>query len=139
MTDTDNHRIQRFTPEGDYIATWGTADPSDAPGDFRRPVGILVVGDAVYVTDQGNNRVQVIDIDGNVLNTWGEKGEADGQFNAPTGIAQDNDGYIQIVDILNRRVQVFTLEGAHIRTWNGSGTAAGPFTMPVAVTVFPRE
>ncbi len=43
--------------------------------------------------------------DGEFVSKWGERGEGDGQFNLPSGIAVAPDGSIYVADQTNHRVQ----------------------------------
>ena len=56
--DSKNHRIQIYSPEGEYINSFGTY--GDGYGELNLPWGIHVdeFGD-VYVADWGNNRVKI--------------------------------------------------------------------------------
>lgn len=57
VADFYNHRVQKFGPDGDFRAEWGTG--GDRPGEFDRPTDVAVGPDGrVYVVDYGNNRVQ---------------------------------------------------------------------------------
>lgn len=64
VTDTDNERVQVFTPEGGFVRAFGArgADGSagSGPGEFAKPYGAAsdCLGN-VYVTEQENRRVQV--------------------------------------------------------------------------------
>ena len=88
--DYGNNRIQIFSKDGDFIASWGAAGSS--PGQFDGPA--VVAFDAqgnVYVTDSGNHRVQKFTGNGTFLTQWGREGQADGQFSMPEGLP---DGYL---------------------------------------------
>lgn len=50
---------------------------------------------------------QVFDSTGQFLYSFGSKGEHNGQFNAPTGIALDSLDNIIVADWGNSRVQVY--------------------------------
>src|SRR5688572_17979175 len=57
VTDTNNHRIQKFTSDGKFITKWGTEGNKD--GEFSIPEGIdLDSHENVYVADTGNSRIQ---------------------------------------------------------------------------------
>ena len=57
VTDWNNHRIQKFTPEGVFVSQWGTYGTAD--GQFDVPVGVAVASDgSAYVADTYNNRIQ---------------------------------------------------------------------------------
>ncbi|MBD0306003.1 MAG: hypothetical protein ICV76_05560 [Nitrospiraceae bacterium] len=57
VSDTGNHRIQKFDREGNYITQWGGFGNSD--GQFNFPYGVAVdARGSVFVVDSGNTRVQ---------------------------------------------------------------------------------
>jgi predicted membrane-bound mannosyltransferase/DNA-binding beta-propeller fold protein YncE len=108
VTDTWNHRIQKFTADGRFIKTWGTFGQGETPESFYGPRGLAVDAKGrVYVTDTGNKRVVVFDADGNYLAQFGSAGFQPGQFDEPVGIAIDRNGYVYVADTWNQRVQVF--------------------------------
>jgi hypothetical protein len=54
-----NNRIQRFEPDGKWIANWGTS--GFEPGMLNQPWGLVVDSqDRVHVLDSNNHRVQRI-------------------------------------------------------------------------------
>ena len=62
VTDTYNHRIQKFTNNGQFVGQWGSQGSSD--GQFNFPDRIAIdISDFIYVTDDGNGRIQKIDDD----------------------------------------------------------------------------
>lgn len=108
VTDTWNHRIQKFTADGRFIKTWGTFGQGETPESFYGPRGLAVDAKGrVYVTDTGNKRVVVFDADGNYLTQFGSAGFQPGQFDEPVGIALDRNGYVYVADTWNQRIQVF--------------------------------
>jgi DNA-binding beta-propeller fold protein YncE len=57
IVDSQNHRIQKLTPESTFIASWGSQGNGNGP--FETPMDIAVDGGGnIYVTDTGNHRVQ---------------------------------------------------------------------------------
>ena len=49
----DNHRIQKFSSDGTFLATWGSYGSGN--GQFYYPGGVAVDGSGnVYVADTGN-------------------------------------------------------------------------------------
>jgi sugar lactone lactonase YvrE len=79
------------------------------PGYFNNPTDIAIDnrnGD-IYVVDTGNNRVQRFNSEGNFLSEFGQFGSENGSFNAPWGIAIDNQGFVYVSDSKNARVQKF--------------------------------
>ena len=54
--------------------------------------------------------MQVFDPDGSFLRTWGSRGNSEGLFADPVGIAIDASGNVYVVDMGNDRVRVFNVE-----------------------------
>ena len=57
VTDTGNHRIEKFDKEGNFITQWGGF--GNGKGQFNFPYGIAVdVKGSVFAVDSGNTRVE---------------------------------------------------------------------------------
>jgi predicted membrane-bound mannosyltransferase/sugar lactone lactonase YvrE len=111
VTDTWNHRIQKFTADGRFITQWGTFGQAETATAFWGPRDITIDDKGwLYVTDTGNKRVVVFDEDGNFITEFGSAGLLAGQFDEPVGIAVDSDGRVYVADTWNQRVQVFELD-----------------------------
>ena len=127
MTDTLNHRVQKFDSQGHFLAKFGTG--GSQPGQFSSPMGIAVDGQGrIYVAERGNSRVQVLDPEGRPLGTFGsctapptllsmlrsgarkkQLGEHHIQFNEPYGIAIDGQARVFVTDNGAHRVQRLAL------------------------------
>jgi uncharacterized protein (TIGR03663 family) len=109
VADTWNHRIQKFTPDGKFIRTWGFGiSQTEDPFGFYGPRAVAVNAQGhVFVTDTGNKRIVVFDSDGNFLTKFGETGLELGQFDEPVGLAVDSAGMVYVADTWNQRIQVF--------------------------------
>jgi len=90
VCDRENHRVQIFDPEGEYIEEW---TDMDLPGDVW-----ITDDNMIYVVEQGGSgRVGV----------WTEKGELISRFagtegdviQAPHGICVDDEGSIYVAEI----------------------------------------
>jgi DNA-binding beta-propeller fold protein YncE len=109
VSDTWNHRIQKFTADGAPLLTWGHYGQAETPDAFWGPRGIDVDSQGkVYVADTGNKRIVVFDASGNFIAQFGQVGIEAGQFDEPTDIAVDSIGNVYVADTWNQRVQVFT-------------------------------
>ena len=134
VVDTGNHRIQKFTSDGNFVLKWGSNGTGD--GQFSSPYGIAVdSSNYVYVADSGNHRIQKFTSDGNFVLKWGSNGTGDGQFSSPYGIAVDSSNYIYVVDNWNHRIQKFTSDGTFVLKLGSNGTNNGQFNYPEGIAV----
>lgn len=63
ILDTGNHRVQKFSPEGIYMATFGRQ--GQGPGEFSYPDSIDIDdADRIWVSDPWNKRIQVLTSEG---------------------------------------------------------------------------
>jgi predicted membrane-bound mannosyltransferase/DNA-binding beta-propeller fold protein YncE len=108
VADTWNHRIQKFTADGEFVTLWGSRTVAEGTLAFYGPRAIAVDGEGrVFVADTGNKRIVVFDSDGGYLTQFGTAGAGPGNFDEPVGIALDSDGRVFVADTWNRRVQIF--------------------------------
>ena len=108
VTDWGNHRIQKFTSDGNFISQFGSKG-SD-PGQLNRPHGITIdtAGTGlVYVSEWGNDRVSVFTSDGVFVNSFGSEGSRIDQFYSPIGLKFDKKGFLYICDYCNKRVVIY--------------------------------
>jgi uncharacterized protein (TIGR03663 family) len=110
VADTWNHRVQKFTSDGEFITAWGYFGQTNEPFAFWGPRDIATDPDGnVYVSDTGNKRIHVFSPQGEFLREFGGAGFAPGQFDEPVGIAIDPEsGMVFIADTWNQRIQSFT-------------------------------
>ena len=121
VADTWNHRIQKFSPEGEFLLTWGHFGQAESPEAMWGPRDVAVDAEnRVYVTDTGNKRILVFSSNGQYVTQFGSVGMGLGELDEPVGIALDEQGVVYIVDTWNQRVQVFVPDE--------SGTAFTPMT-----------
>jgi tripartite motif-containing protein 71 len=132
VADTKNHRIQKFSSEGDFLLSFGSQ--GSEKGQFKEPTGVGVGRNGtVYVADTWNHRIQVFDADGKFLFEF--KGGNEG-FWAPKDVAVDSKGDIHVTDTGYHRIQKFSKEGKFLMSWGGKGeTVPGVFSEPVGLFV----
>lgn len=142
LADTGNQRIRAVRSQtGSGGATiWtvstlagnGTAGFADGPGAlarFNNPQGVAVdAGGVVYVADTANNRIRRIASDGTVSTLAGDgtPGLQNGagsqaRFNAPQGVATDNQGNVYVADTGNAAVRMIN-GGGTVTTLAGDGS-----------------
>ena len=108
VSDTWNHRIQKFTADGKFITAWGVFGLTDTPGGLYGPRGVTVDSQGrVFVADTGNKRIVIYDADGNILGQFGSEGFGQGELYEPVDVKIDQNGYAYVTDTWNQRIQVF--------------------------------
>ena len=109
VVDTFNHRIQKFSSNGQFIKTLGIFAQGTGPDSIWGPRGIAVdLNGNVVIADTGNKRVVIYDKDLNYITQFGGAGFEAGQFDEPVGIDVSDAGLIAVADTWNRRVQLFS-------------------------------
>ena len=112
VADTWNHRIQKFSADGQFLTAWGFFGQGETPFALWGPRDIAIDANGmVYVTDTGNKRVVVYDPEGGYIAQFGTVGFEQGQFDEPVGISVDAEGRVYVADTWNQRVQVFEPAG----------------------------
>ena len=154
VADTQNHRIQKFTPQGKFVRMWGRnggdGTPGVGPGEMDQPRGLATdpFGN-VWVADHENARVLKFDNDGRLLLQLGANGgdgsygEGVGEFNSPRGICSDPQGFIYVADDVNHRIvklrndtgQFVWVAGKPGGPASGAGTGPGEFKLPYGCAV----
>ncbi len=133
VADAGNHRIGRFSPEGE-LRGWidGTAGTAGAEAgtvglvevvgqgegagseagalgsELRYPYGVLAVGDGtMLIAEYGRNQVRRVDLeDGRTIGVWGRPGREIGELMTPWAVAMDG-RMVYVVDTGHDRVQGF--------------------------------
>jgi DNA-binding beta-propeller fold protein YncE len=129
VSDTWNHRIQKFDGQGNFLTMWGRFDSTGGelgtPGVFYGPRSLAIGQDGnLYVMDTGNKRVQVFTPDGAFFAQYGGGGVIEGRFDEPVGLGQDAAGNWYIADTWNRRIQKFDRTFRYLAQWPVYGWAS---------------
>jgi predicted membrane-bound mannosyltransferase/DNA-binding beta-propeller fold protein YncE len=143
VSDTWNHRIQKFSEDGQPLTTWGQygqplPDDPASKSFFWGPRGIAVDSQGrVFLADTGNKRIVVSDSEGNFITEFGTGGLDPGQFDEPVGVAVAEDGTVFVTDTWNQRIQSFVpnedgtiylpLQQWDVNAWFGQSLDNKPF------------
>jgi len=94
-------RVQRFAADGKYESGWRMPET-----EHGKPIGMSVHPDGrLLVADTHYHRVLIFDRNGKQLGSFGCEGVGDGQFQFPTDVAVDAQGFIYVSEYhLNDRV-----------------------------------
>lgn len=122
VVDTWNHRVQKFTSDGQFVTTWGQYGVVDgAVGGsqmFWGPRAVTISPDGlILVSDTGNKRIIAFTPNGELVAQWGGKGVGDGLLEEPVGVAIVASGTIYVADTWNQRIQVFDNQYRYLRKW----------------------
>ncbi|WP_197440178.1 peptidyl-alpha-hydroxyglycine alpha-amidating lyase family protein [Polystyrenella longa] len=125
--------VQCYTPDGEFVRTWGA-------GDFKDPHHIRIDDEgSIWVADFGLHIVQKYTPEGKLLMELGEKnvkGEDKTHFNMPTDMVIGPNGDIFVTDGYgNRRIVHFDKNGQYIKEWGSYGTGRGQFVLPHAIVM----
>ncbi|MBK8452865.1 MAG: 6-bladed beta-propeller [Thiofilum sp.] len=128
VSDTDNHRVQKFNANGQFVSNWGQY--GEGLGDFWYPLGLAIdTNNNIYVADSYNHRIQKFTNTGVFIASYGEYGSNNGQFKYPEDVALDNVGNIYVVDTDNNRIQKLNSNGVYITKWGSSGSNNSQFSL----------
>ncbi len=134
VTDSRNHQIQVFGIDGIFIFKWGSEGQGD--GQFNHPCGVAVLArsqdrgyptqDLVYVIDRDNHRVQVFTVEGVFIRKWGTRGDSQGEFDTPYGVAvHPSRDLVFISEMFGHRIQAFRSDGTFLFERGGSDDGYG--------------
>jgi outer membrane protein assembly factor BamB len=141
ITDVGDHRVMKFSKEGELLLELGVKGEADVTRDrFNRPADIAFgpSGD-IYVAEQGedeeamgfgHSRIVHLAADGTYLGEWGTPGTGESQFHFIHSVAVDSQGRVYVSDRENNRVQIFDAEGRFLREWTHLGSTMSIFITP---------
>jgi DNA-binding beta-propeller fold protein YncE len=103
VADRENHRIQIFTLQGEFITQWT---------DFRecKPCTVFIDNDDIVYVPELHQRMSILTIDGKLLARWGRNEPTDepGYFFAAHTACTDSHGDLYVGEVLDgQRIQKF--------------------------------
>ena len=133
VSEFANNRVQEFSPEGNFITTFGAA--GSGPGQFSHPEGLAISSSGtIYIADSANNRVQ----------EWApakgagepptyatsltryENGEV--KLSGPNGVAvEQSSGNFWVSESAQDRVLEFNPARKYLRQFGEEGSGQGQF------------
>jgi DNA-binding beta-propeller fold protein YncE len=135
VSDSNNNRVQKFSPQGGFISMFGGA--GHGPLEFQEPNGLAVDSKGnIYVADVNNHRVQKVTGTGQFITDW--RGPPPG-FYGPRDVWVTPDDFVYVIDQGRSRVVKFDQNGNVLASWGSQGPGDLQFDEPTSVTVDPRR
>ncbi len=135
IADTGNKRIQKFSPDGQFLKAFGGG--GIIPGSFEEPVGLDVDQQGnIYVADTWNRRIQKFDSNFNPLTQWDVIGwESESVVNKPY-LTVDTQGRVLISDPESYRIVAYDgTTGEVLVTWGQYGQDLSTFKLPTGLDI----
>ncbi len=157
VADSGHHRVLECTHSGRILRQFGMATADFIDGDleqaaFRRPQGLSLVREALYVADTGNHALRRIELRSGRVETLCGNGRAgeptEGLVNTPRAVALNqpqavaaSESEVHIAMAGDNRIWTYSLSDHQMRCLAGSGkldlgdgaAAMASFAQPVAL------
>ena len=106
ITDCSNHRVQVFTPSGQFLRIFGNC--TDIPFKLQYPVGIYYTPDNhLLISSNGNHCVLVFEEDGRFVSVIEGTYQDKKRFSCPCGVIMMDNGQIVIASNGTHKLVVF--------------------------------
>jgi DNA-binding beta-propeller fold protein YncE len=117
VADSVLRKVLVFSPERKLV------DKIDE--GFLRPTGLAVdkTRNRLYIADTLAHKVHIYSTVKGIISSIGTNGSAEGEFNFPTHLWVDKEGYLYVTDSMNFRIQIFDPEGNFVNTFGTIGDA----------------
>ena len=102
------------------------------------PLAIDSKSGEICIAHPHSDIIQCFTEDGTLLTQWGGHGKNDGQFDFPSSIAVNSEGFIYVLDAYNRRIQIFHQNGKFIEKWSFNDTGDRKLNQPGAISIDSR-
>jgi DNA-binding beta-propeller fold protein YncE len=133
VSDPLQHMILKFDTNGHLQATIGSGKDG-----VKNPT-FMAIDEArrrLYVVDSHLHQVLVFNLDNlQLTKRVGTRGESNGEFNFPVGIAIGPDGSFAVTDTGSCSVQVFTADYKFVRRFGRQGDRPGEFIRPKGIAI----
>ena len=97
-----NNCVHVFTKDGVHLRSIGHDKE-----ELKKPWGLCVHGQYVYVTDVISHCVFVFTTDGEYVTSFSLQGQKEGDFNYPYYVCVDSNGFVYVADLNNACIQCF--------------------------------
>ncbi len=125
-------RIQRFSPDGEFLSSWRMPETSKG-----KPVGLTVHEDGrIFVADTHYHRILIFNPEGELVGQFGTNGNGDGEFQLPTDVAIDDDGFIYVSEYNgNDRITKWSPSFEFVKSFGESEVLGKRLNRPAALAI----
>ena len=106
VTDSFNHRVQKFDINGTYLLKFRTLGSGN--GQLNHPLGITIHNDKVYIVENSGHRISVFHCDGQFSHIFGTD-----HLSNPWYVAVSNDQLL-VANTNHHCISIFTLDGKYV-------------------------
>jgi len=127
VADRDNHRVQKFCVNGNYLLQFGGYGSGD--GQLKSPYGITTRDGKVYVADRDNHRISVFNYNGQFYISFGSD-----QLDQPWDVVINFNNQLFVADNSHHCVVTFTLDGQFVGKFGTQGYDRGQLNEPFSIS-----
>ena len=111
----------------------------NANNSLVSPYGVAVTDNIIAIIDCGSDQVKKYSLQGDFLSVIGCRGDKNGQFKSPMGLAFNNSKLLYVVDGFNHRIQVFQQDDTFAFSFGNRGKDPGQFQCPFRIAIDPNN
>jgi DNA-binding beta-propeller fold protein YncE len=135
VADSENFRVEVFSPDGTYITDWGSMGYYD-PGYFIWPSDTAIDAEGnVYVADAHNNRIQKFTDEGDFIIEFGTSGGETYLGDTFSVTIDKINNLVYATTNLGNRIVKFDTDGNFIKNWGVPGEEIEEFSSPHGIAV----
>jgi len=132
VTDTGNKRIEKFTADGKFLATYGSGGAG--LGQFNEPVGLAIDKSGnFYVADTWNQRIEKFNANFQPITSWPILGWDSQSVVEKPYLAVDSQGNVYATDPEANHVVEFNSNGQLLAVFGKAGSDLSSFQQPVGI------
>ena len=130
VTDTHNHRVQKFdiASTDTYLFQFKFGSQGSGHGKLDVPVGITLQNGKLYISEYNNHRISVFQLDGQFSHIIGS-----GCVQYPWHIAVSSNDQLLVANSGHHCISIFTLNGNYVGKFGTQGTGRGQLSSPVGI------
>jgi len=124
--DTGNKRIQKFTPNGTFLTSWGSEGSGNGQFLGLHDVSVDPEGKFLYTVELKNHRVQKFYTNGSFVTKWGFNGTGGRDvMRSPHQIGVNSLGYVYLTDPNGNQILKYYDNGTFIGIVGSQGAGPG--------------